>query len=64
MSQAIMSHDSFSESVFEVLQHDEALDKSSLSYFFEKISFLGNMDQIWFKVAQPTALEIFRNILA
>ena len=40
---ATLFHDSLSEDLFEVLWHDEALDKSSLSHFSKKISFLGNL---------------------
>ena len=34
-----LSHDSLSENIFEVLCHDEALDKSSLSHFSKKFPF-------------------------
>ena len=59
-----MSHDSLSEDFFEVLWHDEVLDKSSLSHFSKKISFLGNIGPIWLTITQPIALKIFRDILA
>ena len=59
-----MSHDSLSEDFFEVLWHDEVLDKSSLKHFSKQSSFLGNIDPIWLKITQPTALKSFRNILA
>ena len=39
----VMYHDSLSEDLFEVLWHDEALDKSSLTHFSKRISFLGNI---------------------
>ena len=60
-----MSHDSLPEDLFEVLWHDDALGKGSLTHFSKKKnSFLGNIDPIWLKIKQPTPLEIFRNILA
>ena len=34
-----LSHDSLSEDLFEVLWHDEALDKSSFTYFSKKFPF-------------------------
>ena len=40
---ATLSRDSLSKDFFKYLWHDEALDKSSLSHFSKKISFLGNI---------------------
>ena len=40
---ATLFHDSLSEDLFEVLWHDEALDKSSLTHFSKRIFFLGNI---------------------
>ena len=59
-----MSHDSLPKELSEVLWYDEALEKSSFSYFSEQLSFLSNIGPIWLKITQPTALEVFRNVLA
>ena len=61
---ATLSHDSLSEDLFEVSWHDEALDKSSPSHFSKKKFLFGQYGPIWLKITQPTALEVFRNILA
>ena len=57
----LLSHDSFSEDLYEVFWDDEA----HFSHFSKKISFWGYMDPIRPKITQPyitlTALEIFRN---
>ena len=52
--QNIMSHDSLSEDLLEVLWHDETqqINKSSASHFSKKIYFCGNMGSIWPKITQ------------
>ena len=50
-----MSHDSFSEGLFEVLWLDEALDKSSFNHLSPKKFLGGNMSLIRLKITQPTA---------